>query len=662
MSAMDPRQMSLAEAIERAGTLQAAGQAAQACDIYKDWIAHHDGHPGLYAIHLNHAVCLADAKDLTGAVKALRAAIRLNPEFCPPYINLGGLLERLGRRDAAVAAWSSLVAAFPSVTADAVSYKLSALRQIGRVLEAAHAPAAAEAALQQSLEIAADQPDVIQHWIAIRQGQCKWPIVPEAGRVPRAKLLAAISPLSAACLTDDPMFQLANACQYNRRQVGLPPHPRRALAGIAAPPRDGQRLRIGYVSSDLRQHAVGFAMTDVLETHDRDRCEIFAYYCGVPAGEDDTQRRIRRAVEHWTDIGELDDVQAARRIRQDGIDVLVDLNGYTKDARTGVFALRPAPVAVNWFGFPSTMGSPYHHYIVADQTVIPPEHERYFSEQVVRVPCYQANDRRRVVAPAPPTRAQAGLPEGAVVFCCLNGMQKITQPAFERWLLVLRHVPDSVLWLLGGTGETQDRLRQIAQSHGIAGARLIFADKQANPEHLARLQLADLFLDSFPYGAHTTASDALWMGVPVLTLTGRSFAGRVCASVVRAAGLAELVCETPDAYVRLAVALGQDRARLAALRQRLRDGRDTCVLFDTPLLVRHLEQAFQAMHAAAARGEAPCPDLSNLDLYHQIGVAEDLERSALLDGDTYRARYRDRLADIDAVAPIRADARLWQPG
>jgi predicted O-linked N-acetylglucosamine transferase (SPINDLY family) len=653
-----PQHMSILDLIGQAEALRASGKQPKACELYQAWIAHHGDDPSLHAIWFNYAVSLADTNDVTGAVNALRHAILLKPDFYPPYINLGGLLERLGRADSAVATWSRLVGSLSAVTGDTVAWKLAALKQIGRVLEVSHVPAAAEAALAQCLEINADQPEAIQHYIAIRQGQCKWPTLANAGRITKQELIGAISPLSTACYTDDPIFQLANAARYNRRSVGSPPAPRTALDGVAIPPRSPDRLRIGYVSSDFRNHAVGFAMTDVVETHDHDHFEIFAYYCGIRT-RDDTQDRIRAAADHWIDLTDVDDTQAARQVRANGIDILVDLNGYTKDARTRMFALRPAPIAVNWFGFPHTMGSPYHHYIIADDIVIPHGSELYYSESVARVPCYQANDRRRVVA-ATPTRQEAGLPEVGFVFCCLNGMQKITESTFRRWLVILHEVPDSVLWLLGGTAETQQRLRRTAEQLGVAGHRLVFAEKRMNPEHLARFRLADLFLDSFPYGAHTTASDALWMGVPVVTLRGRSFAARVCASLVSAAGLPELVCDTPEHYIQLAIALGRDQERLARLRMRLVAGRDTCTLFDTSLLVCNLEARYRDMHDAFRRGMLPHPDLTNLDVYHEAGASLDPESLGQLDDPSYRDLYRDRLAEIDAVFPVQPDSRFWR--
>jgi predicted O-linked N-acetylglucosamine transferase (SPINDLY family) len=367
-----------------------------------------------------------------------------------------------------------------------------------------------------------------------------------------------------------------------------------------------------------------------------------------------------QSVDRWVDINGMSDEQAAARISADGIDILVDLNGYTRDARTKVFALRPTPITVNWFGFPGTMGTPYHHYIIADEAIISPEDEIYYSEKVMRLPCYQPNDRKRTVAVRRPTRAEAGLPEKALVYCSFNGTQKITPRVFQRWMTILGRVPHGVLWLLTGTDEADARLKQAAAAQGISPDRLIIAERASNPEHIARYPLADLFLDSMPYGAHTTAADSLWMSVPILTLPGRTFAARVCASIVRAAGVPELVCATPEAYVARAVELGQNPAQLAAIKNKLSAGRDSCVLFDTPRLVGHLEDLYRQMWADFKRGELPIPDLRNLDVYHDIGLGLDIENIETLSRDAYFALYAEKLADWDSNCPIAPDARLWR--
>lgn len=640
---------SLLAAIER---LTADGRAAEAVDLYKIWIAHHPDDPLLHAVQFNYGVALSQLGDIAGAMIAHAAAIRMKPDFFLPYINLGGLQDRVGQGDRAVGTWTALVNSLPSVTGDAVLYKAMALKQIGRVLETARDDAGAEAALRQSLDLQPDQPESIQHLIALRQRQCRWPAVEAWGHVKREQLMASISPLSAACLADDPMFQLANASHYARRMIGLP-----AGARIAPADRRPGRMRIGYVSSDLREHAVGFAMTDVFESHDRTRVETFAYDCGIPV-VDSTRARIKAAADHWTDINGMDDAAVAARIAADGIDILVDLNGYTKDARTRVFALRPAPIAVNWFGFPGSMGTPYHHYIVADAHTIPPEYEMFYSERVVRLPCYQPNDRKRVVSPRVPTREQAGLPDGAFVFAALNGMQKITQPVFDRWLRILAGVPGSVLWMLSGTDETMTRLRAYAERNGIAGSRLVFGGPLPNPDHLARFALAALFVDAFPYGAHTTASDALWMGLPVLTMQGRSFASRVCAGLVEAAGIGDMVCADPSEYVGRAIAYGRDPSLLEPIRTRLRAGRDSSLLFDTPRLVRALEDLYAGMLDDWREGRLPKPDISNLETYHEIGAGMDLEAIGGLSDGAYASAYRGRIADRSSIWPVPVDRRF----
>ena len=399
-------------------------------------------------------------------------------------------------------------------------------------------------------------------------------------------------------------------------------------------------------------------MTDVFETHDREQFEIYAYYCGIKR-TDPTQARIKASVDDWCEINGLSDQQAARKIAEDQIDILIDVNGYTKDARTKVFALRPAPIAVNWFGFPGTMGSPYHHYIIADPFIIPEGHELYYSEKVVRLPCYQPNDRRRPVAQRP-QRKDEGLPDDAFVYCCLNGMQKITPSVFQAWMRILAEVPNSVLWLLGGPAPTNARLHQLAQKHGIAENRLIFAGKKPNPEHLARYPLADVFLDTFPYGAHTTAADAMWMGVPVLTVPGRGFASRVCASVVRAAGAGDLICPTTDVYVTRAIEFGRNRDKLAAAKEKLAKSRDTCVLFDTQSLTRNLEGLFRQMWKDFQSGSLPAPDLTNLDVYCDIGSELNLETATAPTDEAYRARYEEKLKVWHRTYPLARDTRLWK--
>lgn len=638
---------------------EAQGDLGGAVAAYRDWIARNPTHPLLHAAYFNYGVALNKAGDRYGAMNALRAALGLKPDFMPAHINLGRLLEDDGQAGAAVSQWLALVTQTAAIDGSAVKHKLIALQQLGRVLETFQQDEPAEDALRQSLEINAHQPEVAQHWIALRQRQCRWPAVLGSEHVDVQTLYAAISPLSLAALRDDPMFALARAFRYSRELTGRPRAPLAPPAAAEERAAERGRLRIGYVSSDLREHAVGFAMADVLETHDRDAFEVTAYYCGIDR-PDPIQARARQSVDRWVDITRLSDEQAAQRMREDGIDILVDLNGYTKDARSRIFAYRPAPVAVNWFGFPGTMGSAHHQYIIADPIVVPEEDEIFFSEKVVRLPCYQPNDRKRAVAAEAPTREAAGLPADAFVYCCLNGCQKLTPEVFGTWLAILRAVPGSVLWLLSGGEATNARLRQTAAEGGVAPERLVFAEKMPNPQHLARYALADLFLDNAPYGAHTTASDAMWMGVPVLTRPGRTFAARVCASLVYAAGLGDLVVDSLEDYIARAVALGRNPAEAEALKARLIAARSASTLFDTQRLVAALEDLYRGMWKDAVQSRLPKPDFTNMHAYFEIGLELAVAGHAPATREDLCRAYRERLAERAACEHIPPDGRLWR--
>jgi predicted O-linked N-acetylglucosamine transferase (SPINDLY family) len=649
-SAQDVAVPDLIRAVE---LLKQGGQAPAACALYATWIEHNSAHPLLYAVLFNYSVALTDVEQLDAARGCLERAIQLSPDFIPAYINLGRVYERSGNVGMALTQWSAALARLEGVTGSAVSHKTTALNQSARALEAADHDAAAEQMLRHSLELDPTQREAIQHLVALRQRQCEWPVLLASERVTQRALLKGLSPLSAAALTDDPLYQLALAWHYNQLDVGEPEQ----LVEHSPATASGGPLRIGYLSSDLREHAVGYLMTEVLALHDRQNVEVFAYYCGVPS-TDPLHQHFQATAHHFSSISALDDRAAAERIRADGVQILVDLNGYTRDARLKLVAQRPAPVLVNWLGFPGSMASPYHHYVIADDFIIPESHERYYSERVLRLPCYQPSFRARAVAPVVPSRAEVGLPDHAMVYCCFNGAHKIHRFTFERWLAILARVPGSVLWLLGSNPATNERLQSYAAERGVAKERLVFAQKLANPYHLARYGLADLFLDTAPYGAHTTASDALWSGVPVLTASGRSFASRVCGSLVRAAGLPELVCESPAELVERAVRFGLERASLEPLRARLREGRQSCTLFDMPLLVRELEGLYRRMWNEHAAGQLPRPRFDNLDAYLEIGSSLEPDTVELQAAPDYETFWLQKLASRHRHRPLSLDTRL----
>lgn len=649
----------LGEVITLAATLGTNGQPALADQAYKVWIRFNPDHPQLCVALFNRSILQAALGDNAGAVASLERAIAINPDFLPVYVNLGGLQERAGLQEPAIATWEAGANRASVMNGMSVSYAFTCLKQIARLLGEMHQPARAELALQRAADLDPHAMDVIGQLVATRLSQCKWPAVQPTERLSRETLLEGVNPLSIAAYTDDPLLQLAAGAHFIEREAKTTPEQIRADRRDAPIDLTGRRPRIGYISSDLRDHAVGYLMAELFEVHDKSKVEVFAYYCG-PESSDGLNTRIRAAVEHFTDIRPMTDDEAAQRIVDDQIDILVDVNGHTRDARTAVFARRPAPILVNWLGYPGTMGSDYHHYIVADPWIIPEDMELYYSEAVRRIPCYQPNDRRRKVEETNPTRAEAGLPEDGFVFCCFNGAQKITPHVFDRWMEILKRTPGSVLWLLDSNPETNARLRDAAEARGVDRIRLVFAQKLQNAHHLARYRLADLFLDTTPYGAHTTASDALWMAVPVLTWSGRSFASRVCGSLVRSAGLPELVVDSAEAYVEKAVEIGADPEKARVLRATLEANRDTCVLFDMDLLAGKLEDLYGEMIAEHQAGQRPRPNLTNLETYLQVGLSLDRDDREMQAEPDLHGLYREQLARRHSVKALPADGRLWE--
>jgi predicted O-linked N-acetylglucosamine transferase (SPINDLY family) len=356
-----------------------------------------------------------------------------------------------------------------------------------------------------------------------------------------------------------------------------------------------ERIRLGYFSADLHNHATAHLMAELFERHDRSRFEVFAFSFG-PIQHDAMRERLVKAFDHFFEVAALSHRAIAAMARQWEIDIAVDLKGYTQDCRPGILALRPAPLQVNYLGFPGTLGAPYIDYLIADAVVVPREHFAFYSEKVVHLPhCYQVNDSQRRIADAVPSRGELGLPETGFVFCCFNNNFKITPDVFSVWMRLLAQVPGSVLWLLEGNTAIRQNLSREAQQRGIDPGRLVFAPRMALPEHLARHRQADLFLDTFYYNAHTTTSDALWAGLPVLTCLGNTFAGRVAASCLAAVGLPALTTHSHDEYEALALKLARDPNALAAIKNTLAQHRASHPLFNTQLFTQHIEQAYSTM-------------------------------------------------------------------
>jgi protein O-GlcNAc transferase len=409
----------------------------------------------------------------------------------------------------------------------------------------------------------------------------------------RVRAGQCVAPWVIATAIDNPALQLTAARRMSGPAVAARPE---------TPPH--QRLRIAYLSPDFHEHPTAHLMVELIERHDRARVETFGICLhGGPGSA--IRQRIGQAFEHFVEAGSRSDAEIADLMRQNEIDIAVDLAGHAGGARPGVFQARPAPLAVNFAGHPGTLGAGWADYILADAVVIPPGNEPYFSEQVVRLPhCYLPSDTRFALPPTP-SRAEAGLPETGFVFCSFNNSYKLTPQVFGIWMRLLCGTQGSVLWLLAEDAATRRHLLAEARARGVAPERLVFAERRARGEYLARLPLADCFLDSLPCNAHTTASDALWMGVPLVTCMGQSFAARVAGSMLKAVGLEELIAPDLAAYEALALALAHSPQRLADLRARLAASRSSSPLFDMARLARHVEAAYETMWRRHLEGLPP---------------------------------------------------------
>jgi len=588
-----PAPLSLAELVTEAQRLQQGGQADAAVALYRRWMAA-DG-PGVAAMRhvasFNLGTLLGAMNRPDEAEAAYREAVALQPAFAHARLNLGHLLERAGKPDEALAQWQAVLD-----TSVASDLRVHAWNNRGRLLEQLRRYPEAEAALRESLLINPEQPNVVQHFVHLRQKQCAWPVYAPVGDVGPNRLLMGTSLLAMMGMSDDPALQLLSAVRFANERV--PKAPPVALHSTM-PPRRG-KIRIGYLSGDLHMHAVGLLTPELFELHDREKFEVWAF-CWTPDSALPQRQRIVKAMDQVVRLAGVDDATAARLIAEAGIDVLVDLQGLTSGARPAILGYRAAPVQISYLGLPGTSGLPGVDWILADDYVMPPELEPYCTERPIRLPhCYQVSDRQREVAPTPP-RSRYGLPEDRFVFCSFNNNHKFTPEVFGAWMRILQQVPGSVLWLLADNDTARENMLRQADTHGLDRDRLIFAPRVAPPEYLARFQCADLVLDTFPYNAGTTASDALWMGTPIVTWSGKTYISRMAGSLLTAVGLPELATPSLAEYERLAVTLGRQPARVASYKRYLAEQGRSSPLFNLPQIVRDIESAFERL-ALAARG------------------------------------------------------------
>jgi protein O-GlcNAc transferase len=602
------------------------GQPAAAVEWIERAIA---VNPGVSDAHSNLGLALQQMRRIDAALASYERALQLKPDSPEALNNRGNALQDLRRLPEAIASYDRALQARPNF-AQAHNNRGNALRGLDRPLEAL-------ASYDRALQLWPDNPDALDNrgrilrdlkrfdeaipsfarLLAVspnrtygqgllfdtRLNCCDWTDYEATSAAIVARVEAGErvdAPFSFLCHALSPMAQLACARAFAAAECPAPAEP------LSIGPRPyHDRIRLAYLSADFHGHATAYLMADLFESHDRARFEV----TGLSYGTADTgpmRERLQAAFDRFVDVRGLSDREVAQLLHDGEIDIAIDLKGFTTNNRAAIFAHRGAPVQVNYLGFPGTMGAPFIDYIIADRHVIPERLTAAYSEKVVRLPgSYQVNDRKRRIAERTPTRGELGLPDRGFVFCSFNNNYKIRPEIFDVWMRLLRKVEGSVLWLLEDNVAAVANLRREAERRGVAADRLVVAPRLDLDQHLARHRLADLFVDTFPVNAHTTASDALWAGLPLVTLCGEAFVSRVAASLLGAVGLPELVAESLADYEALALKLATTSALLAEIREKLERNRLAAPLFDTARFRHHIETAYVAMYECYQRGEAP---------------------------------------------------------
>ena len=578
--------------LARCNALIALGQTEAAIGAYDRLLAVRPDHAAGWAVR---ASLKNDLGDYAGSSSDYAQALRLKPDYPVVLNNHSQVLRRLGRLDDALAALDRAMALRPDYSLAMIN-RGRALADVGRLAEAV-------VSYKQGLIERPDHADALGLMFSQQLHLCDWTDHDATLALIRDKTargMKADMPFPFLAHTPDAHLQLkcATAHATDRFAVHRPP-----LWNGEAYGHD--KIRVAYVSSDLRNHAVAHLIAGLFSRHDRGRFEITGIAIGS-AVNDEMRKQLIGRFDRFLDAHALNDLAVAQYIRAHEIDIAVDLNGYTTYCKPEIFAHRPAPIQVNYLGYPGTMGAGFMDYILGDPWVTPPEHDGAYREAVVRMPdSYQVNDAERPISPRMMTRAEAGLPDEAFVFCCFNANHKISPDVYDIWARLLDQVPGSVLWLYRSRGTAAEGLARELERRGISSSRLVFAPSVPPSEHLARHRLADLFIDTFVYNAHTTASDALWAGLPVVTLAGTGFASRVAASLLNAAGLPELITHSPEDYEALILDLARTPLKLSRVKEKLAANRLTCALFDTDRFRRHLEQAYETMMARHLAGARP---------------------------------------------------------
>jgi predicted O-linked N-acetylglucosamine transferase (SPINDLY family) len=547
--------------------------------------------PAYAEAHNNRALVLSESNQFSDALKGFNQALALKPDYPAAYNNRGNALLAMKRAADALRDYERAISFSPSY-AEAHHNRALALKGLRRHAEAI-------ASYDVALKLIPAYPFVPGARLHQKLQICDWDHFEQerTSIILRARNgERVLAPMESLALVE----RLSDQRKVSEIWAAAKSAP--AARTVSPPATD--KIRVGYFSPDFREHAVSYLTAGLFEAHDRSAFETTAFAFG-PAADGDMRKRLEAAFDTFIDVGHMTDLEIVKLARARGIDIAVDLAGYTQDCRTGIFAGRAAPVQINYLGFPGTMGVPYIDYIVADNAVIPEKSRDLYSEKVIWLPHFQANDTTRPIADATRTRTDWGLPEQGFVFCCFNNNNKITPPVFESWMRILQCVERSVLFLYADHERAVANLKSAAAAHGVDPNRVICGGRLSRQDYLARFRATDLFLDTLPFNAGTTASDALWAGVPVLTMAGETFAGRMGAGILRAAGLPELIVENRQAYEDLAVEIALNLGRHESIKQTLARNRVTMPLFNIEAFTRTLEEAYRRIVARYRDGLDP---------------------------------------------------------
>ncbi len=575
----------------RAHTLIGLGQLALAISSYDTAISLGLESPETYN---NRGNALRELGRLDEALASYDKAIKLKPDYADAYSNRGQALRDLKQVDAAIASYDKAISLKPD-SPDAYNSRGNALREFKRLDEAL-------ASYDKAIALKPDYGFLLGSRLHTQMQMCDWQGFSERlsaveSQVRSGATVSSGFPLLAAC--DSPMLhKLASEIWVKTKA------PQNSALGVIARRVPRQKIRVAYYSADFGEHPVSFLLAQLFESHNKDRFETIAISFGTDT-QSQTHKRVAKAFDEWVDVRSKSDQAVAQLSRDLGVDIAIDLGGVTAGARMGIFSYRAAPIQASYIGYLGTTGAPYIDYLLADRVIVPQSQHRFYTEKILHLPSYQANDSTRVISDKTFSRQELGLPEDAFVFCCFNNNYKITPDTFSRWMRILKATDNSVLLLYADNSHAPTHLKRQAQMRGVAPERLVFAKRLPRDEYLARYKAADLFLDTSPYNAGTTASDALWAGLPVLTLMGESFASRVAASLLTAIDLPELIASSPQQYEAIALELASHPQKLALIKHRLAENRLTQALFDTPRFARGLEAAYEAMYDRYQAGLAP---------------------------------------------------------